>query len=64
MGQGICLYFPRWIQQTFSSKIQPYGAPGIQNADETKTPGGRNSNTGHGSSKDLQKGPPLATSTL
>ena len=23
MVQGICLYFPIWIQQTFSSKISP-----------------------------------------
>jgi len=46
-------------------KIQPKGAPGLQNRDKTtKTPGGRNSNTGHGGSKDLQEAPPLETSTL
>ena len=45
-------------------KIQPKGAPGIQNGDETRTPGGRNSSTGHGSSKDLQEAPPSAASTL
>ena len=46
-------------------KIRPKGAPGLQHRNETtKTPGGRNSNTGHGSSKDLQKAPPLMASTL
>ena len=36
-------------------RVRPKGAPGIQNGDETtKTPGGRNSNTGPVSSKDLQ----------
>ena len=45
--KGICLYFPRWIQQNFPQKILPIEAPGIQNGDETtKTPGGRNSNMG------------------
>ena len=35
-------------------KIRPKGAPGLQNADgTTRTPGGRNSNMGHGGSKDL-----------
>ena len=48
-GKGICLYFPRWIQQTFSSENSTHGGPGIQNGDETtRTPGGRNSNIGHG----------------
>ena len=46
-------------------KIQPKGAPNIQNGNETaKTPGGSNSNMDHVSSKDLQEAPPLATSTL
>ena len=37
-------------------KICPKGASGIQNKDETKKPlGGRNSNTGHGSSENLQE---------
>ena len=37
-------------------EIQPKGAPGLQNRDKTtKTPVGRNSNTGHGGSKDLQE---------
>ena len=46
-------------------KIRPKGAPGLQNADgTTRTPGGRNSNMGHGSSKDLQEAPPSAASPL
>ena len=46
-------------------KIQPKGAPGLQNGDgTTRTPGGRNSNTGHGGSKDLQEAPPSAASPL
>ena len=46
-------------------KIRPRRALGIQNREEmTKSPGGRNSNTGHGGSKDLQKAPPSAASTL
>ena len=45
-------------------KIRPKGAPGIQNGDETtRTPEGRNSNMGHGGSKD-QEVPPSAASTL
>ena len=46
-------------------KIRSKGDPGLQHRNETtKTPGGRNSNTGHGGSKDLQKAPPLVASTL
>ena len=46
-------------------KIQPKGAFSIQNRDETtKPPGGRNSNMGHGGSKDLQKALPSVASTL
>ena len=46
-------------------KIRPKGAPGLQNGDgTTRTPGGRNSNTGHGGSKDLQEAPPSAASPL
>ena len=46
-------------------KIWPNRASSLQDRGETtKTPGGRNSNTGHGGSKDLQKAPPLAASTL
>ena len=26
-GKGICLYFPRWIQQTFSSENSTQGGP-------------------------------------
>ena len=45
-------------------RFDPRG-PDIQSGDEpTKTPGGRNSNTGHGGSKDLQELPPLVASTL
>ncbi|XP_027381535.1 LOW QUALITY PROTEIN: interferon-inducible protein AIM2-like [Bos indicus x Bos taurus] len=40
-------------------KILPKGAPVIQNGDETRTPGRRNSNTGYVCSKDLQKALPL-----
>ena len=37
-------------------KICPKGASGVQNKDETKKPlGRRNSNTGHGSSENLQE---------
>ena len=68
IGKGVCLYFPRWIQQTHmaSSLEEPtQGAPGLQHRGETtKTPGGSNSNIGHGGSKDLQKAPPLVASTL
>ena len=43
-------------------KIQPKGAPNIQNGNKTtKTSGGRNSNMDHVSSKDLQETPTLAT---
>ena len=46
-------------------KIRLKGAPSLQNREETtKTPGGRNSNMGHGGSKDLQEAPPSAASTL
>ena len=46
-------------------KIWPNRASSLQDRGETtKTPGGRNSNTGHGGSKDLQKAPPSAASTL
>ena len=46
-------------------KISPKGAPGLQNGDETtRTLGGRNSNMGHGGSKDLQEAPPLVASPL
>ncbi|KAM9667981.1 uncharacterized protein ACBT57_007699 isoform 1-T1 [Dama dama] len=49
----------------FPRNIRPKGAPDFQNGDETtRTPGGRNSNMGHGGSKDLQKAPPSAASTL
>ena len=58
-GKGVCLYFPRWIQQTHmasSSEDSTQGAPSLQNRDKTtKTPVGRNSNTGHGGSKDLRE---------
>ena len=48
-----------------SQKIRPKGAPDIQSGDEpTKTPGGRNSNTDLVGSKDFQKAPPSAASTL
>ena len=67
-GKGVCLYFPRWIQQTHmasSSEDSTQGAPSLQNGDgTTRIPGRRNSNTGHGGSKDLQEAPPSATSTL
>ena len=43
-------------------KIRPKGASGVQNKDETKKPpGGRNFNTGHGGSENLQE---TAPSTL
>ena len=46
-------------------KIGPKGSPSLWDRDErTKMPGGRNSNTGHGGSKDLQKTPPSVTSTF
>ena len=45
----------------FPQKIQPQGALSIQNGDETRTPGERNSNTGQGGSKDLQEALPLAS---
>ena len=45
-------------------KIRPRGASGVLNKDEKrKLPGGRNSNTGHGSSKNLQEAPPLMSLT-
>ena len=45
-------------------RSDPRGPPPSHRNETTKTPGGRNSNTGHGGSKDLQKAPPLAASTL
>ena len=55
------LVFPQMDPTNFFPwKIRPKGAHDIQNGDETRTPGGRNSNMGHGGSKDLQKAPPLA----
>ena len=46
-------------------KIRPKGAPNIQTRDETtKTPGGRNSSTSHGSFKNFQKAPHSISSTL
>ena len=46
-------------------KIRPKGAPGLQNGDgTTRTPGERNSNTGHGGSKDHQEAPSSAASPL
>ena len=57
-GSNELNWLPLW-------KICPRGASGVQNKDEkTKLPGGRNSNTNHGGSKDLQKAPPLKASTL
>ena len=45
-------------------KIRPRRALGIQNREEmTKSPGGRNSNTGHGGSKNLQEAQPSTSST-
>ena len=67
-GKGYACIFPdgsnklNWLPL---QKICPRGASDVQNKDEkTKLPGGRNSNTGHGGSKDLQKAPPSAASTL
>ena len=67
-GKGYACIFPdgstelAWLPLW---KIQPKGALGLQNRDETTNiPGGRNSNTGHGGSKDLLEAPPLAASTL
>ena len=46
-------------------KIRGRGPPSLQDREETtKTPGRRNSNTGHDSSKNLQKMPLSAASTL
>ena len=47
----------------FLGKFDPRGAPAFK-METTRTPGGRNSNTSHGGSKDLQKAPPSGTSTL
>ena len=45
-------------------KIRPKGASGVQNKDETKKPpGGRNFNTGHGGSENLQETPPSTLPT-
>ena len=58
-GKWVCLYFPRWIQQTHmasSLEDSAQGGPSLQNRDKTtKTPGGRNPNTGHGGPKDHRK---------
>ena len=69
IGKGVGLCFPRWIQRTHmaSSLEDPTqgGPPRLQYRGETtNTPGGRNSNTGHGGSKDLQEAPPSAASPL
>ena len=46
-------------------KIRLKGAPGLQNGEgTTKTPGGRNSNMGHGGSKDILETPPSVASPL
>ena len=46
-------------------RSDPRGPPAFNiRGETTKTPGGRNSNTGHGGSKDLQKAQPSAASTL
>ena len=46
-------------------KIRAKGGPSLQDREETaKTPGRRNSNTGHNSSKNLQKTPLSAATTL
>ena len=56
-GSNELNWLPLW-------KICPRGASGVQNKDEkTKLPGGRNSNTGHGGSKNLQEAPPLMSLT-
>ena len=47
-----------------SERFDPRGYPGIQNGDETRSPGGRNSNMDHVGSTDFQKAPPSAASTL
>ena len=48
-GSNKLTWLPLW-------KIQPKGAPRLQNRDKTtKTPGGRNPNTGHGGPKDHRK---------
>ena len=51
------LVFPQMYPiNFFLGQFDPRGPPDIQNGDETtRTPGGRNSNTGHDGSKDLQE---------
>ena len=63
-GKGYACISPDGSNKLFPQKIRPKGVPNIQNGDETRTPGGRNSNMGPGGSKDLQKAPPSAASTL
>ena len=38
MGKGICLYFPRWIQQNFSSENSTQGGPKQQEPQEEEIP--------------------------
>ena len=62
---GYACISPDGSNKLFPQKIRPKGAPDIQNGNETtRTPGRRNSNMGHGGSKDLQKALPSAASTL
>ena len=64
-GKGYACISPDGSNKLFPQKIQPKGALSLQNGDETtRTLGGRNSNMGHDSSKDLQEVLPSATSTL
>ena len=69
IGKGVGLVFPQ-MDPTNShgflfGRSDTRGPPGLQHRGETtKAPGGRNPNTGHGGSKDLQKAPPSAASTL
>ena len=64
-GKGYACISPDGSNKLFPWKIQPKGAPDIQNGDETtRTLGRINSNTGHDGSKDLQEAPPSASSTL
>ena len=57
-GSNELTWLPLW-------NIQSKRAPNIQTRDETtKTPGGRNSSTSHGSFKNFQKTPHSTSSTL
>ena len=66
IGKGVYLYFPRWIQQTFSLENSTQGGPQHSKMEmkQQEPWEEENSNTGHDGSKDLQKALPLAASTL